>query len=99
MPEEEELHEEDVSPGEIDEPAMTLEEPEPEEPQLLASLPLRRRQVEMQNPWGREEPKSTNGRPRDGNDDGRFTLSKDAFIDTFDWLGVEQPPRMPGGGR
>lgn len=56
-------------------------------------------QVEMQNPWGREEPKGANGRPRDGKDDGRFTVSKDEFIDTFDWLGVEQPPRRPGGGR
>jgi Ca2+-binding EF-hand superfamily protein len=42
------------------------------------------RTVTLRNPWGNGEPTDSNGNPRDGNDDGQFTMSYDEFRRTFD---------------
>lgn len=39
--------------------------------------------VTIRNPWGRGEPIDLDGKPRDGKDDGVFTMSLDEFQRTF----------------
>ncbi|MBS2004262.1 MAG: hypothetical protein JST44_22335 [Cyanobacteria bacterium SZAS LIN-5] len=39
--------------------------------------------VTIRNPWGRGEPVDADGKPRDGKDDGVFTMSLDEFQRTF----------------
>lgn len=40
-------------------------------------------QVRLRNPWGSGEPVDANGRPRDGVDDGEFTMSYEEYRRTF----------------
>lgn len=42
--------------------------------------------VTMRNPWGHDEPVDENGQPRDGVNDGTFTMSYEEFCRTFDWV-------------
>jgi hypothetical protein len=43
----------------------------------------RTRTVTLRNPWGHGEPRDASGRPRDGIDDGVFTMSYDEFYGRF----------------
>jgi hypothetical protein len=46
--------------------------------------------VTLRNPWARREIVGADGKPRDGRDDGVFTLSVDEFHSLFDEVAYEQ---------
>ncbi len=49
--------------------------------------------VTVRNPWGSNangEPKAADGKPRDGKDDGQFTMSMKEFNETFDQMSYEK---------
>ncbi|MCK6548698.1 C2 family cysteine protease [Myxococcota bacterium] len=45
--------------------------------------------ITLRNPWGRGELKDANGKPRDGKDDGVFTMTMDEFYKHFSMINYE----------
>lgn len=51
------------------------------------------RTVTIRNPWGKGDPLTADGKPRDGKDDGVFTMSLDEFQRTFSDVAYGQKER------
>ncbi len=49
--------------------------------------------VTIRNPWGKGDPLNAAGKPRDGKDDGVFTMSLDEFQQTFSDVAYGQKER------